>query len=102
MCLADMVPVLRSGGAVEQAVAVARQAVAVERDTVYLMMLIVSLYSLGAALMSAGEFAGARQALNEACQHALVAQMLYFVANAFYYFAELLVLESHAANPPIA
>jgi tetratricopeptide (TPR) repeat protein len=102
MCLADLAPVLRSGGDVEQAVAVARQAAAILRDTENLMKLIVSLYSLGAALSSAGDVAAARQALNEACQQALVARIPHFVANALYYFAELLVLESRAVNPPLA
>jgi len=102
MCLADMVPVLRAGGAVEQAVAVARQAVATAGDTENLMMLIVSLYSLGAALIGAGDVAAARQALTEACQRALVAQFREFVATTFYYFAELLVLESQDADLPLS
>ncbi|MFN8490769.1 MAG: hypothetical protein U0350_24470 [Caldilineaceae bacterium] len=102
MCLAELALVLRSGGAVEQAVAVARQAIAIVCDTENLMTLIVSLYSLGAALINAGDFEGARQALSEAIQRALVAQLPYFVANAFYYFVELLVLESHSANLPLA
>lgn len=101
MCLVDMVPVLRASGAVEQALAVARQAVAIMRDTEDPLMLIASLYSLGAALISIGDFVGARQALNEACQRALVAQIPFFVANAFYYFAELLVMESHDADLPL-
>jgi hypothetical protein len=66
------------------------------------MKLIVSLYSLGAALIGAGDVAAARQALNEACQRALVARIPHFVANALYYFAELLVLESHGADLPLA
>jgi tetratricopeptide (TPR) repeat protein len=102
MCLAELALVLHAGGAVEQAVALARQAVAILRDTENLMMLIVSLYSLGAALISAGDFVAARQALGEACQRALVAEISYFVANTFYYFAELLVLESHDADLPLA
>jgi tetratricopeptide (TPR) repeat protein len=102
MCLADMVPVLRSGGDVEQAVAVARQAVAIVRDTEDLMMLVLSLNSLGAALISAGDFAAARQALNEALQRLLTAQYPFFTVIAFYYFAELLVLQSHDADLPLA
>lgn len=102
MCLAELALVLRAGGAVEQAVAVARQAVTIERDTEHLEMLIVSLYSLGAALISADDFEGARQALNEALQRALVGQYHYFVSVVFYYFAELLVLESDGADLPLA
>jgi hypothetical protein len=66
------------------------------------MMLIVSLYSLGAALISAGDVAAARQALNEALQRLLLAQYPFFTVIAFYYFAELLVLEGRAANLPLA
>jgi len=66
------------------------------------MMLIQSLNSLGAALIGAGDFAAARQALTEAMQRALVAQYPFFTVIAFYYFAELSVLESHGADLPLA
>nr|HMN29478.1 tetratricopeptide repeat protein [Caldilineaceae bacterium] len=101
-CLANMALVLRSGGDVEQAVAVARQAVAMARDTDDLMVLVLCLNYLGAALIGAGDGKGARQALNEAMQRALVAHFREFIATAFYYFAELLVLESHSADLPVA
>jgi hypothetical protein len=52
--------------------------------------------------MSAGDFAAARQALTEALQRALVAQYPFFTVIAFYYFAELLALESHNADLPLA
>jgi tetratricopeptide (TPR) repeat protein len=101
-CLAELAVVLRSGGDVEQAVAVARQAVAIERDMEDLQMLVLSLSSLGAALIGAGDFAAARQALNETVQRLLVAQYPFFTVIAFYYFAELLVLESSAIDLPLA
>lgn len=101
-CLAALALVLRSGGDGEQAVAVARQAVAIERDTEDRQMLILSLNSLGAALIGAGDFAAARQVLNEAFQQLRVAQYPFFTVIAFYYFTELLVLESRAANLPFA
>jgi predicted ATPase len=100
-CLAVLALVLRSGGDVERAVAVARQAVAIERDTDDPQMLVLSLNYLGAALIGAGNFAAARQALKEAFQQLLVAQYPFFTVIAFYYFAELVVLESRAANLPL-
>jgi len=100
-CLATLALVVRSGGDVEQAVAVAHQAVAIERDTEDRMMLVFSLTSLGAALIGAGEFAAARQALKEAFQQLLVAQYPFFTVIAFYYFVELLVLESRTTNLPL-
>jgi predicted ATPase len=102
MCLAELALVSHASGASEEAVALARQGVAILRDTENLLMLIVSLYALGSALIGTRDFAAARQALHESCQLALVAQLSHFVVNTFYYFAELLVLESHGADLSLA
>jgi tetratricopeptide (TPR) repeat protein len=102
MCLAELALVLRSAGEVEQAVALARQAIAIVRDTDNQMMLALSLNYLGAALIGAGDGAAARRALTEAIQLASAGQYTFHLVNAFYYFAELLVLESHNADLPLA
>lgn len=61
-------------------------------------MLVLSLSYLGATLIGAGDFAAARQVLNEALQRLQVAQYPFFTVIAFYYFAELLVMESYDAD----
>ena len=87
----------RSAGETEQAVVVAREAVALCRDTENQMRLILNLNYLGAALIGAGELAPARQTLLEAISRAQ-ADHVGFLLIALYYFAELLVLESHVAD----
>ena len=103
MCLAEMALVLRSNGDVAQAVQVARQAVVLVRDADnHQFMLVLSLNYYGAALIGAEDAIAARQVLTEACQRAWKAQYHFFLMNTFYYFAELLVLESSALNLPLA
>jgi len=102
MCLAEIALVARSGGHLAQAVEMARQAVAITRDTGEQTMRVLSLNYLGAALIGVGDTVAARQALSEASQRALAAQYPWFLMTSFYYFAELLVLESSAINLPFA
>jgi len=99
MCLSELALVWRSAGETEQAVVVAREAVAICRDTENQMRLILNLNSLGVALIGTGELAPARQTLLEVIPRAQ-ADHVGFLLIALYYFAELLVLESHAANLP--
>ena len=97
--MADLALVLVSMGQVERAVALARQAVAITREIDSQMMLTLSLNYLGAALIAAGELVEARRTLIEAIQQAWHYKYFYNVMTAFYYFAELLELESHNAEP---
>jgi len=97
MCLSELALVWRSAGETEQAVVVAREAVAMCRDTENQMRLILNLNYLGAALIGTGELAPARQTLLEAIPRAQ-ADHVGFLLIALYYFAELLVLESHVAD----
>jgi len=99
MCLSELALVWRSAGETEQAVVVAREAVAICRDTENQMRLILNLNYLGVALIGTGELAPARQTLLEVIPRAQ-ADHVGFLLIALYYFAELLVLESHAANLP--
>jgi tetratricopeptide (TPR) repeat protein len=100
MVLSEMALVLRAGGDVQQAVAVARQAVVIIRETGDHMRTVLSFAKLGAALIGAGDVAGAREALIEAGQRAWAGQYFAHLMVAFYYFAELLVLESSTSSLP--
>jgi len=102
MCQADLSLVLSSSGQVERAIALAQEAVATTRAVNSQMMLTLSLNYLGTALIAAGDFVRARHTLIEAIQRAWDHQYFYNLMTAFYYFAELLVLESHSADPPVA
>ena len=102
MCMAELALVLASMGRVQQAIALARQAVAITRGIDGQMMLIVSLNYLGAALLAAGELVEARRTLLEAIQRAWDYQFLFSVMIGFYYFAELLALESRHTEPASA
>jgi predicted ATPase len=101
MCLAELALVLRSAGEMEQAVTVAQRAVAMVRDTDNQLRLILNLNYLGAALIGAGDITAARRALLEAIPLAWAAYHGFLVIG-FYYFAELLVLESQTADLPVA
>jgi DNA-binding NarL/FixJ family response regulator len=99
MCMVELALVLASTGRVQQAVALGRQAVATTRNIDGQMMLIISLDYLGAVLLAAGEFEEARVTLLEAIRRAWDQQYLFSLMIAFYYFAELLLLESHHVGP---
>jgi len=78
------------------------QSLTIARDAGEHMMLPLSLNYYGAALIGSGDTVAARATLLEASQRALAAKFSYFLMNAFYYFAELLVLESKAVKPASA
>jgi DNA-binding CsgD family transcriptional regulator/tetratricopeptide (TPR) repeat protein len=99
MCMAELALVLASTDRIQEAVGLARQAVAITRHIDGQMMLIVSLDYLGAVLLAAGELEEARETLIEAIRRAWGHQFLFSLMIAFYYFAELLVLESQHAGP---
>jgi ATP/maltotriose-dependent transcriptional regulator MalT len=99
MCMAELALVLASTDRIQEAVGLARQAVAITRHIDGQMMLIVSLDYLGAVLLAAGELEEARETLIEAIRRAWEHQYLFSLMIAFYYFAELLVLESQHAGP---
>ena len=99
MCQAESAVVLRSAGDVGQAVQVALRAVALSRSTGDQITLIHVLTCLGAALIGAGNSVEARNVLSEAIRQVLPTRHVAFLLNTFYYCAELLVLESRAADP---
>ena len=100
MCQAKLALFLCSAGDMSKTVQSVSEAVALVRNSGDQMGLILSLYCLGAVLIGAGDGAAARRALTESIQRAWTTQHLAFLLGAFYYFAELLVQESHAANLP--
>jgi DNA-binding SARP family transcriptional activator/predicted ATPase len=102
MCQAELALVLRSVGDMPKAVQLAREAVALVRDTGDQMMLVLCLNYLGATLIGSGDVAGARHTLSEAIRQVLPTQHTAFLLNTLYYFAELLVLESHNDDLPVA
>jgi len=57
-----------------------------------------SRYKSSSALLAAGDWVTARHTLLEAIQRAWDHEYFYNLMTAFYYFAELLVLESHVAD----
>ncbi|MFN8490756.1 MAG: AAA family ATPase [Caldilineaceae bacterium] len=99
MCQAELALVLRSAGAMAEAVQSARRAVALARNTDDQMMLVLCLTYLGAALIGFGDATEARCVLTEAIRQVLPTQHSAFLLNTLYYFAELLLLESRAADP---
>jgi len=101
MCKAELALVLVSARQVGRAVVLAQEAVTITREVNSQMMLTLSLNYLGAALIAAGDSVAARHTLLEAIQRAWSHQYFYNLMTAFYYFAELLVLESNAADLPI-
>ena len=102
MCLADLTPVLISKGEVQRAIAGAQHAVAMMRSVDGQSMLTASLCYLGAALIAAGDLVEARDALIEAIRRAQQYEYINFAMTAFYYFAELLVVESLGLEPAAA
>ena len=102
MCKAELALVLSSTSQVEQAIVLAREGVAITREVNSQMMLTLSLNYLGAALLAAGDWVAARHTLLEAIQRAWDHQYFYNLMNAFYYFAEMLVLETNDSNLPVA
>jgi predicted ATPase/DNA-binding NarL/FixJ family response regulator/transcriptional regulator with XRE-family HTH domain len=98
-CLADLTPVLVSQGEVQRALAVARQAVAITSAIDNQMLLSLSLCYLGAASIAAGEPVEAGRTLLEAIQRGWHSEYFRNVMIAFYYFAELLILESLHTAP---
>ena len=102
MCYADLTAVLISKGELQQAIDAAQQAVAITRAVEGYNMLTISLCYLGAAFIAAGDLAGARGPLLEAVGRAWEHEYIHFAMIAFYYFAELLVLESHGQEPGTA
>jgi tetratricopeptide (TPR) repeat protein len=101
MCMAELALVLAGMGHAERAVSLARQAVAITREINGQIMLTLSLNYLGAALLAAGELGEARATLIEAVRQEWD-HYPYNLMVAFYYFAELLELESRHADPPDA
>lgn len=99
MCQAEFALVLRSAGDMAKAVKSASEAVALARKIGDQMTLVLCLNYLGASLIGLGDGAEARRTLTEAIRQVLPTQHIAFLLNTLYYFAELLLLESHAADP---
>lgn len=102
VCKAELALVLSSVGQVEQAIALAREAVALQREINNQIALTACVTFLGAVLLAAGDLMAARHTLLEAIQRGWNHQIIYSLMLAFYYFVELLVLESHSADLPVA
>ncbi len=100
MCKADLSYALAGAGQTEQALALAQEAVVLTRATHSQMMLTLSLNYLGAALLAAGDLAAARSALMEAIRQAWEQGFVYNLMTAFYFSAELLVLETPSLERP--
>ncbi|MCE7979599.1 MAG: hypothetical protein DYG89_00285 [Caldilinea sp. CFX5] len=101
-CKAELGWVLTNMGQVEQALPLTQEAVAIARAADTQMVLTLCLNYLGVALMAAGDLTGARRALSEAIHRAWEHGYLYNLMNAFYYVAELFVLESTSLDRPLA
>jgi len=102
MCKAESSLVMSSVGQLTEAIGMAQEAVAITREINSQMMLTLSLNYLGSALLAAGDWVAARHALLEAIQRAWDHEYFYNLMNAFYYFAEMLVLETNDSNLPVA
>lgn len=101
-CKAELGWVLTSVGQVEQAITLTQEAVTIAQAVNSQMVLTLCLNYLGVALMAAGDLTAARRALMEAIERAWAQRYLYNLMNAFYYVAELLVLESNTPDRPAA
>lgn len=97
-CKAELGWVLTNVGQVEQAITLTQEAVAIAQAVNSQMVLTLCLNYLGVALMAAGDLTAACRALMEAIERAWAQRYLYNLMNAFYYVAELLVLESNALD----
>lgn len=101
VCKAELALVLSSVGQVAQAIALAQEAVALMREINNQIALTGCVIFLGVVLFAAGDLMAVRRTLLEAVQQAWNHQIIYSLMTAFYYFAELLVLESQTLDRPV-
>jgi tetratricopeptide (TPR) repeat protein len=102
LCKAELGWVLTHMGQVEQALPLTQETLAIARAANMQMVLTLCLNYLGVALMAAGDLAGAHRALSEAIERAWAHRYFYNLMNAFYYVAELSLLESNTLDQPAA
>lgn len=101
VCKAELALVLSSVGQVGQAIALAQESVALMREINNQIALTGCVIFLGVVFLAAGDLIAARHTLLEAIQRGWNHQIIYSLMMAFYYFAELLVLESRSADLPV-